>query len=256
MMHKANKLLLLVLVVIAAPIVLAQTFDLPRLPEPWQFGDVMITRQIESGSLPPVVFSHWSHRTRYTCRVCHFELGFVTKANETMITEEANKAGEFCGFCHNGETAFDHSEKNCQKCHTGGWPGAKERFSRLKKFPKTEFGNRIDWAEALELGLIDPKQSVFDENYEPMPYEDELDIDANWSLIPPARFLHDEHMDWLDCGDCHPGLFNVKKKTTENFEMRYILEGKFCGACHLNVAFPLNDCKRCHPKMRGRGPTR
>jgi hypothetical protein len=25
-------------------------------------------------------------------------------------------------------------------------------------------------------------------------------------------------------------------------------EGKFCGACHLKVAFPLLDCQRCHTK--------
>jgi len=31
--------------------------------------------------------------------------------------------------------------------------------------------------------------------------------------------------------------------------MQYILETKFCGACHLTVAFPLDDCLRCHPGM-------
>ena len=49
--------------------------------------------------------------------------------------------------------------------------------------------------------------------------------------------------------NCHPDVFNIKKKTTEHFEMRFILEGRFCGACHLTVAFPLNDCMRCHPAM-------
>ena len=34
--------------------------------------------------------------------------------------------------------------------------------------------------------------------------------------------------------------------------MKYILEGKFCGVCHLNVAFPLDDCQRCHPDMHDR----
>ena len=84
-----------------------------------------------------------------------------------------------------------------------------------------------------------------------MAYKKELDIPANWALIPPAAFPHDKHMQWLDCGDCHPGIFNVKVKSTMHFEMRYILEGKFCGVCHLNVAFPLHNCKRCHPGMRG-----
>jgi hypothetical protein len=25
--------------------------------------------------------------------------------------------------------------------------------------------------------------------------------------------------------------------------------GNFCGACHLQVAFPMNDCRRCHTSM-------
>ena len=25
-----------------------------------------------------------------------------------------------------------------------------------------------------------------------------------------------------------------------------LFEGKYCGVCHTNVAFPLNDCQRCH----------
>jgi hypothetical protein len=29
--------------------------------------------------------------------------------------------------------------------------------------------------------------------------------------------------------------------------MARILKREFCGVCHLTVAFPMNDCKRCHP---------
>jgi hypothetical protein len=28
--------------------------------------------------------------------------------------------------------------------------------------------------------------------------------------------------------------------------MNRILQREFCGVCHLTVAFPMNDCKRCH----------
>lgn len=45
-------------------------------------------------------------------------------------------------------------------------------------------------------------------------------------------------------------IFNIKKKTAKLFEMRYILEGKFCGVCHLDVAFPLDECELCHPGIR------
>ena len=241
--------LLVAATALAAPAVLSQTLDLLPLPEPHEYGNVLITRQEESSSQLSVPFSHWSHRRYHTCRVCHFELGFVMAANVTEITEEQNRNGQYCGACHNGEIAFDHGEENCIKCHNGGWDNPVRRFADLQNFPKEEFGNEIDWTAALDQGLIAPEQSLLDEHYEPVEFKRELDITANWALIPPAEFPHDVHMKWLDCGDCHPGIFNVKVKSTMHFEMKYVLEGRFCGVCHLSVAFPLNNCKRCHPGM-------
>jgi c(7)-type cytochrome triheme protein len=51
---------------------------------------------------------------------------------------------------------------------------------------------------------------------------------------------------WLDCNNCHPDNFNIKKKTTKHFSMERILKREFCGVCHLTVAFPMDDCKRCY----------
>ena len=31
--------------------------------------------------------------------------------------------------------------------------------------------------------------------------------------------------------------------------MVQIFDGQYCGACHVSVAFPLTDCKRCHPDL-------
>ena len=233
------------------PIAIAQFFDLPPLPEPSEYGNILITRQAATSSQLPVSFSHWSHRRFHTCRVCHFELGFAMTTNATEITEQSNLDGEYCGACHNAETSFAHTPDNCTKCHDGGKDQSGRRFSELQSFPKARFGNEIDWVQALDLGLIRPTPSILEKDYQAVAYQKELDIPADWALIPPAIFPHDKHMQWLDCGDCHPGIFNVKVKSTMHFQMRYILEGKFCGACHLSVAFPLNDCKRCHPGMRG-----
>jgi len=51
------------------------------------------------------------------------------------------------------------------------------------------------------------------------------------------------------CNDCHPGLFRMKKDTTD-MTMKKMFEGEACGACHNGKdAFDvksLNDCKRCH----------
>ena len=35
---------------------------------------------------------------------------------ETLITEDANKKGKYCGACHDGKTAFGHTGDNCDKC--------------------------------------------------------------------------------------------------------------------------------------------
>ena len=63
-------------------------------------------------------------------------------------------------------------------------------------------------------------------------------------------FSHKRHVKAdVDCANCHPDIFNIEKKTTKSFAMKYILDKKFCGVCHLKVAFPLDDCKGCHPAM-------
>ena len=237
------------LVLLGTPVIASKFFDLPPLPEPWQYGNVLIERQADASDQLPVSFSHWSHRLYYTCRVCHFELDFVMETNATEITEKSNQKGEYCGACHNDEIAFGHTDEHCTKCHNGGRDGSKQLFRQLRLMPKAPFGNKIDWDMAVKYRLIRPKQSILEEDYEPVEFSKKFELAAEWALIPPAHFSHDKHQEWLDCGDCHPGLFNVEKKTTEHFEMRYILEGKFCGACHLKVAFPLDDCKACHPGM-------
>jgi len=228
-------------------------FDLPPLPPPEAFGDLRIDRVSGENDVKPVYFSHWTHRSAYTCRVCHFELGFEMQTNLTEITESANRKGEFCGACHDGETAFGHTEENCAKCHAGSPADRRKSFRQFRKslkLPEAPFGNRIDWVEALESGLIQPRNGILDPDFEPIPFNEEFEVPAAWTLIPPADFSHDIHLQWLECSNCHPDIFKIKKRATEHFLMKHILEGKFCGTCHMTVAFPLDDCQRCHPDMR------
>jgi c(7)-type cytochrome triheme protein len=249
-MQNATRFTILIILLLAAGVSTAQFFSLPERLPPGQYGNLLIRRIAGKNLRKAVSFSHWSHRMKYTCRVCHFELEFEMNVNATEITEEKNRAGQFCGACHDGKTAFGHTEENCRKCHNGRIAGNKAGFKALADFSKSPYGNGIDWVQAVEQGFVDPRQSIMDEEYSSMPFKKDFALDAGWAMIPPAFFSHEVHNRWLDCANCHPDIFNVKKKTTEHFEMRYILEGKFCGACHLNVAFPLDDCKRCHPGMR------
>lgn len=229
----------------------ASRYALPPLPEPHLYGTLSMDRLASAKGAKPVTFAHWSHRTRANCAICHSELGFALKAGETEITEAENQAGRYCGACHNGTIAFGLVD-NCQRCHSDDPKAGKEKFTafrRSKSFEETPFGNRIDWVLALRRGQIEPAR-FFEAEYEEMPFDKELLLRAEMQMIPPAVFPHKAHTDWMDCNLCHPAIFNIKAKTTEHFRMSYILKGEFCGACHLTVAFPLDDCVRCHPGMK------
>ena len=227
-------------------------WDLPAPAPPHEYGDLLIDRISTSNGVEPVSFSHWSHRAKYTCRVCHWELGFSFKSGGTDITEEDNRNGLFCGKCHDGKVAFDHSEKNCQRCHTGEKPSNREAFYKLQRnLQKDKFGNRINWSAAIKTKRIKPLYSIFHPEERPLDFKKRLELKAEWPYVPAAFFPHKAHVQWLDCGSCHPDIFKIKKKTTKHFLMKYILEEKFCGVCHMKVAFPMDNCRRCHPDFKG-----
>lgn len=226
-------------------------FELPPQPRPELYGNVLISRATAQGQTKSVGFSHWSHRLRYTCRVCHLELDFAFKRNATEITEEANRSGLYCGACHNGRTAFGHTEENCGRCHSGTNEIviAAERAAMLGGLPAARYGNGIDWSAAIAGGRITPVATLAGK-FDGLSLDTTLTLEAEWNFVPPAIFPHADHVRWLDCANCHPSIFNVKKKGTRHFSMAYNLRGEFCGACHLRVAFPLDDCVRCHPAMK------
>lgn len=228
----------------------AEIFLLPKLPPPAQYGNVLISRLTASSTHPPVAFSHWVHRRRYTCRVCHFELSFAMKTNTSDISEAKNRKGEYCGACHNNTIAFGINEGTCRKCHTGNIGSADVRFSELSGLPRAAYGDQINWVKAMKKGLIKPKKSLLDDDFESIPFDKNLRLEPEWSGIKTnALFPHRKHTEWLDCADCHPDIFNIKKKGTKHFRMDYVLSGKFCGVCHLTVAFPIQDCIKCHPDL-------
>lgn len=82
-----------------------------------EYADVVINESSEQAGMSPVIYPHWFHRIRYQCSVCHVDLGFETKAGGNGITMEKIVNGEFCGACHNGETAW--TTENCDLCHSG-----------------------------------------------------------------------------------------------------------------------------------------
>jgi c(7)-type cytochrome triheme protein len=117
----------------------------------------------------------------------------------------------------------------------------------LGRLPRAKHGNLVDWVGAIR--KTNPRYSIYgDKSFR--NFRKVVVLESEWGpLVPPAYFPHAVHVRLLDCSNCHPGIFNIEKKTTKHFRMDYILQGQFCGACHLNVAFPMNDCARCHPKI-------
>jgi c(7)-type cytochrome triheme protein len=227
---------------------------LPRLPNPEEYGDVLISRVSSEKNVTPVVFSHWAHRIKYTCRVCHYELEYSMKSNDTpIICDNGKMTGKYCTTCHNGKISFapkGEDGENCSKCHNADSSPNRQKFHELlDKLPKSKFGNEVNWTKALEDGLIKPIDSLSGETRELVNIKT-LVLKAEMAGIPNAVFPHKIHEQWLDCSSCHPELFNIKKKTTGSLRMSNMLQGESCAVCHLRVAFPLDDCKKCHPDMR------
>ena len=100
--------------------------------------------------LKKVVFPHWFHRVRFTCKVCHSDIGFTMQAGADDIKMDEIFEGKWCGKCHNGKVAF--KPLNCSRCHSLGRKVVDNHKieALLGELPGNEFGNRVDWVKAIE----------------------------------------------------------------------------------------------------------
>lgn len=232
-------------------------YNLPPVALPELYGDILIDRTSSKNRVRPVVFSHWLHRREYTCRVCHSELEFSMKTNTTEITEADNQAGRYCGACHNGRRAF-RQNGNCDKCHNGNIGYSSKKFLEFDSQPYPRnisgYGNGINWVESQRIGMITPATYIRRKLQSKSQFDRTFFFPSGISSLPPALFSHTSHVLWLDCNNCHPDLFSAKKNATKDISMTEIVKGNFCGACHLTVAFPMNDCDGCHPNLKDRKP--
>ncbi len=244
----------------AYALVNAETFGVKkRMPKPHEYGNIVINNYSTKKNIAPVVFNHWLHRAKYTCRLCHVDIGFAMKAGGTGITELDNISGLYCGACHNGREAFAAEErhitgettKNCDRCHSYGKKVKfKYNFYKFTRgFPRARFGNRIDWLKAEQRGLIKLKDFLEDISIKRKALKNpkDLELKAKEIGMPDIIFSHKKHAVWNGCELCHPDIFGVKKGATV-YSMQDIFNGKYCGACHGKVAFPTYDCQLCHTK--------
>ena len=249
------------LVLIAA--VVASAFDV--IP-PERYGRVIIKKYSAPSGLAPVVFDHWLHRAKYTCRLCHVDIGFAMEAGASRINAAANMKGFYCGACHNDKSihekekifascsdSFTHEESaRCDRCHSLGKNVKKkydfETFS--KGLPKILFGNELDWEEAEIKGFIKPLDFVEGSSIRrpPLKMDRDVPIESKAAWMPDVLFSHKKHAIWNGCEVCHPEIFPSTKQGAIKYSMFQIWDGEYCGVCHGKVAFPLSDCQRCHTK--------
>ena len=221
----------------------------------WKYGNVEMHSKTRKVGMAPVVFAHWSHRARYTCRVCHQQLGFSMRAGDTGITRSQYLAGKYCGACHNGTIAFGVAEgpnPQCKKCHMENTKALQREFALFTEtLPMAPFGNGIDWTAALNDGRIRPT-NVVSASDASLQLPDKLRTPLKLGTASPRSdvgFSHQDHFVELDCSSCHPDVFSIKRKSTVDFTMESNLFAHYCGVCHMQVAFPMNDCRRCHKSM-------
>jgi c(7)-type cytochrome triheme protein len=267
-----SKLIVLAMILVSCTSVLSQTGVKKKRPLPYEYGRVVINNYSAKADLAPVVFEHWIHRSKFTCRVCHVDVGFAMKAGATNITAADNARGYYCGACHNGKAVADtkpvfpactrklaaEDAKRCQRCHSYGLKVASDydffRFSQ--PLPKERFGNGLDWEKAEQMGLINPANFLEGVSIQRNSLTVQKDFALNPKVdgMPDIIFSHKKHTVWNGCELCHPEIFMGIKRGTAKYSMVDISEGRSCGVCHTTVAFPLTDCQRCHSKpVAGQG---
>ncbi|MFQ5579173.1 MAG: c(7)-type cytochrome triheme domain-containing protein [Nitrospiria bacterium] len=117
----------------------------------------------------------------------------------------------------------------------------------MKDIPKEATGLE-DWVKAFKDNVIQPHESL-DLSKPPVPpFMFDVESPAVGSM-PNVIFPHFPHTFWLDCSNCHPGIFMMKKGGNP-ISMVKIVNGEFCGRCHGRVAFPIANCTRCHVKPK------
>jgi c(7)-type cytochrome triheme protein len=256
---------------LVAAILVAALCTLPpsvggEFTSPELYGRVVIGRFSPGAGMSKVVFDHWLHRAHFTCRVCHVDIGFAMEGGATGLRAADNAKGYFCGACHNGKlltyagpvfkscstTPTAEEEKHCRRCHSLGSSARRRHdFATFAAgMPMASLGNRIDWEKAEEAGLITPKDFVqgISVRKGAMPARDDMSLESRGTWMGDIRFSHRKHSRWNGCELCHPDIFLGVKKGASSYTMMEIYGGSYCGVCHLKVAFPLQDCSRCHVK--------
>ncbi len=241
---------------------LAQDGIQKKKPRPYQYGGVVIDNFSSKAKMAPVTFDHWPHRAKFSCRLCHVDIGFAMTAGASEVTAADNMHGYFCGTCHDGQHRYDDRPifaacadqprkedlARCARCHgTNRRPEREKGFAEFAtRMPHERFGNGIDWEKAENTGLIKPVQYLEGASRPELMVQKDFALPAKMEGMTEIIFSHQKHTIWNGCELCHPEIFLGVRKGASKYTMVELFEGKYCGVCHDKVAFPQTDCQRCH----------
>lgn len=113
-----NKIILTTILLISAFIVEVATVNA-------EYGDIIMNTKKDSlaaANMKPVLFSHWFHRIRFKCKVCHEDI-FIMAKDANDVNMNKIMSGESCGKCHNGIIAWE--PLYCERCHSYEPPQAR-----------------------------------------------------------------------------------------------------------------------------------
>ena len=231
---------------------------------PPDYGRVVLANFTSKAGMAPAQFDHWRHRARYTCRVCHVDLGFAMSAGATRVSATTNQSSFHCGSCHNGTArsggrvifaacgprTTPEDETRCRRCHSRG--DAAQRRKDFEEFaaelPRMGAARDVDWEKAEARGSIRPADQVEGVSIPRRPIQMDKEVAiASKGWAESVIFSHKKHAVWNGCEVCHPDIYPHTQGAVRS-TMLEISSGASCGACHGKVAFSLGECERCHLK--------
>lgn len=119
--------------------------------------------------------------------------------------------------------------------------------SVLAMLPRDVIGH-ADWVAAQRAGLMRPRPAIG------ARFEDSAPAFGFDFYFPgkdtsfDASFPHSAHTQIIACAQCHGPIFRYRNV---KYQMQDLLAGRYCGACHGKVSFPLvSGCERCHARIQ------
>jgi c(7)-type cytochrome triheme protein len=182
------------------------------------------------------------------------------------------EAGESCGACHDGDTAFSVAG-DCTTCHNRSFPSdinakgvGTVPFSHAyhtrelgcddchPDLFKTEAGaNQVGMAKMEEgesCGACHDGDNAFGVKQDCATcHVGAVEIAIQSRNVGTVPFSHSVHTDMFGCDECHPDPFVAQANSTK-VGMKRMEQGESCGTCHDDdTAFGVKgDCATCHVK--------